>query len=293
MHTLLLGGRLVNDQHISDREVPLLVTNTNNCGLFVTQPNFDVRYRSEFEIYTVELNQIAQSERHALLLGGRFQTGDFRTRNSLTNAASPTFFPPIDNQVDADFRRISAYAYYTLAVWHPLLLTAGLAYDQVTFPQNHRQVPIQTGSSTRERLNPKAALVWSPAPEVTVRGVYTRSLGGVSFDESYRLEPTQLAGFSQSFRTLLSESIAGSVSAPTYETIGAALDLKFRNHTYAGFQGEILSEDIKRTVGIFDANSAPAITSSTPEELNYAEHSAAVTINQLLSDEWSLGTRSC
>ena len=82
-----------------------------------------------------------------------------------------------------------------------------------------------------------------------------------------------------------------TASAVLSDLADAALDLKFRTHTYAGFQGEILSEDIRRAVGIFDANSAPAITSSTPEELKYAENSAAVTINQLLSDEWSLGTR--
>jgi len=52
-----------------------------------------------------------------------------------------------------------------------------------------------------------------------LRGIFSRSLGGVSLDESYRLEPTQLAGFPQAFRTVISESLVGSVAAPEYEVI--------------------------------------------------------------------------
>jgi hypothetical protein len=47
-------------------------------------------------------------------------------------------------------------------------------------------------------------------------------------------EPTQLAGFPQSFRTVISESIAGSVAAPETEVMGLALDLKFGTGTFAG-----------------------------------------------------------
>ena len=50
-----------------------------------------------------------------------------------------------------------------------------------------------------------------PAKAITLRGG-SRFLGGVSFDESYRLEPAQLAGFSQSYRSVISESAVGSVS---------------------------------------------------------------------------------
>ena len=127
---------------------------------------------------------------------------------------------------------------------------AGLAYDDVRFPRNYRQVPISEGEETRSRISPKAALVWSPLPEATARGVYTRSLGGVNLDESYRLEPVQLAGFSQAFRTLIPESVAGSVSAPTFETGGAALDLKFKTRTYVGLEGQWLKSGVDRSWGV-------------------------------------------
>src|SRR5262249_37658972 len=126
--------------------------------------------------------------------------------------------PPALQDVSDRFERVSGYGYYTWEVRRGLLLTGGVAFDQISFPINHRSPPVSDGETTRDQVSPKAALVWTPCPELTLRGIYSRSLGGVSFDESFRLEPTQLAGFNQSFRTIINESVAGSVSAPKYET---------------------------------------------------------------------------
>jgi hypothetical protein len=132
-------------------------------------------------------------------------------------------------------------------------------------------------------------------PAATVRGIYTRSLGGVSLDESYRLEPTQLAGFPQTFRTLIPESTpgVGSVSAPEYETFGLALDLRLGSRTYAGLQAERLTSDVRRRIGVFTAQNGvpPATPDSISEHLDFEEHSLAVSVNQLLGDEFVLGAR--
>jgi len=199
----------------------------------------DVYYRSEFETYSGELNQIFQNDRHTLLLGGRVQAGEFRTANLLTNVQpgyQAYYFPDPaeDKRVTTDFNRASAYGYYTLKPVENLWLTVGLAYDHLVVPINHRSPPVSPEDDTRHQLSPKAALVWSPRREVTVRGMYSRALGGVSYDESFRLEPTQLAGFIQSYRTIIPESVVGSVSAPVYDLAGTALDLKFKTRTYVG-----------------------------------------------------------
>jgi len=198
--------------------------------------------------------------------------------------------------VKDDFQRITGYGYYT---WEPLPelhLTGGVAYDQVTYPINFRRPPISEGSTTREQVSPKAAIVWSPCSEVTLRGAYTRSLAGVTFDESFRLEPTQLAGFSQSFRNLISESVVGSLTAPSYETIGAALDLKFKSRTYIGLQGQYLNAEVSRETGSFDFSGTvppppPIQPSATPQHLDYDEYSISATVNQLVSSSWSLGAQ--
>jgi hypothetical protein len=126
---------------------------------------------------------------------------------------------------------------------------------------------------------------------LTLRGAYTRSLGGVSEDESYRLEQTQVAGFPQAFRSLISESVVGSVSAPTYETYSAALDLKFPSRTYVGIQAQWLNTDVDRTIGALalDNGQPPFAPASTPEQLRYRENSLGLSVNQLLGDAFVVG----
>ena len=160
-----------------------------------------------------------------------------------------------------DFERVSGYGYYTLRPLDHLFLTAGLSYDSLTAPVNIRQAPVANEAADRTAFNPKAAIVWSPLAEVTLRGAYARSLGGVSYDESFRLEPTQLAGFNQSFRSIINESVAGAVAGPLYQTGGAALDLKFKTGTYAGLEFQWLQADVRRQRGAC-LNSPPG--ASTP-----------------------------
>jgi len=297
VHTLFLGGRLVNDQQFSDTAVKLpIFVRPPNTPTAVDYQLFDLEFRNAFEIYTAELNQIIQTERHFTVAGGRFQHGTIERQDRLTlvNTNLGPFFldPPAAGDFADTFERITAYLYHTWELWPDFLLTGGAAYDRVTAPVNNLLPPLSPGTTTRDELSPKAALVWSPNRIMTLRGAYTRSLGGASFDESYRLEPTQLAGFSQAFRTLIPESLVGSVIAPTYETAGLALDLKFPTRTYVGVQAEYLQSEVDRTLGGFEFTGLPPVVpSSTKQSLDYTEPSVLVTLNQLLSDEWSVGAQ--
>jgi hypothetical protein len=162
-------------------------------------------------------------------------------------------------------------------------------------PRNFRHPPVTAGEEDRSHIGPKAGFIWSPLAQATIRGVYTRSLGGVSLDESYRLEPTQLAGFPQTFRTLIPESTpgVGSVSAPEYETIGLALDFKLGSRTYAGMQAERLDSEVRRGIGVFTAQNGgiPATSDVIDERLDFEEHSLVVSVDQLLGDPFVAGAR--
>src|SRR5207244_4121083 len=151
----------------------------------------------------------------------------------------------------ADFERVSAYGYLTVQPFHLVWLTGGLDYDEISFPLNYRNPPLTAGRSHSSQVSPKAAAVLEITPQATLRGVFARSLGGVSLEESFRLEPTQLAGFPQTFRSLVPESVVGSVSAPEYEIYGGALDFKFSTKTYVGVQVEELDSKVRRTIGVF------------------------------------------
>ena len=314
VHTLLLGGRLKNHQQFSDLGVNSLILQTNGAGGVVGDftlgldasgndiGGVDVVDTVDFDIYTAELNQIFQGERQTLVFGARLQTGDFTTQNVMTNVQpsylAPLFLnPPAGISENNDYGRASAYGYYTVEPVQRLWLTVGLAYDYMDYPANFRNPPVSAANDTRYHLGPKAALVWSPLPEVTLRGMYSRSLGGVSYENSYRLEPAQLAGFVQSYGALIPESVVGSVSAQAYDAAGAALDLKFKTHTYVGVQAQFLSSDVQDQIGVFNyptnvpLNSMSVIPASTSRHLEYDEPSLAITANQLVSDCWSFGAQ--
>src|SRR6185295_10841090 len=113
------------------------------------------------------------------------------------------------------------------------------------------------------------------AAGLTLRGAYARSLTGVSFEDSVRLEPTQLAGFVQSFRNLIPESLTGSLSGARHETAGVGLDWSFLPGSYLGIQAQWLEADVTRRIGVFDFTLTPErlSASTTPERLQYRERS--------------------
>ena len=219
IYTLLLGGRLEDEQHFSDQAVPQLTLFQNSAGktLGAASEPLDVDYHNKMEVYTAELNQIVQWDRITLSAGFRYQSGDI-TADSLFDNPPPglarLFSEPAAKESDTDdFRRLTGYGYLTVEPVDRLWLTGGLADDDLTYPANFRNPPLSAGDDQISRLGPKAAVVWNPISAVTVRGDYTKSLGGVSLDESYRLEPSELAGFPQAFQSVIPESVVGSVAA--------------------------------------------------------------------------------
>jgi Tfp pilus assembly protein PilF len=289
VHTLALAGRLITEQHFSDRSVPQLLL-FNDLPGWISQP-FDIEYNNQIEVYTGELNQLFQWNRVTLSLGGRYQSGTFDAQSQMRPPVDLPFNGTPTNSSSADdFERYTAYGYLTLEPLDRLWLVGGFAYDHMTFPSNFRHPPLFSGEEHRSQLGPKAAIVWSPRSEVTLRGAYTRSLGGVSLDESYRLEPTQLAGFPQAFRSLMSESLVGSVAAPEYTTYGLALDVKLATGTYAGLQVQRLESDVQRQIGVFAlTNAINFMPDSTRERLDYRENSLGVSLNQLLGRQFVVG----
>ncbi len=299
MHTMALVGRLVNEQELSDRGTPQLMLFEDSLGNITpaTISGWDVRYHNQIEIYSGELNQIAEWERLTLTVGSRFQSGSSRTHDQY-NAPSSLLLPPpplvdavYDDSTDNGFDRVAGYGYATFQPVDHLWLTGGAVYDDVRYPANFRNPPVQSGDKEATQFAPKAALVWNPIAPATLRGDFTRSLGGVSIDQDYRLEPSQLAGFPQTFRSLISESVVGSVVAPEYETAGLALDLKFGPRTFAGVEVQKLDTDIERSVGAFrfPLGTFPAVVSSTPERLHYEEQTLTLSVNRMLGQQFSAG----
>jgi hypothetical protein len=282
-HTLLLGGRLENEQHFQDF-AQILASGPLASG-FVP---FEVKARNDFEIFTAEANHILESENHTTVIGGRLQTGEFDATSTMNDARSglPGFFGGETTTTgDGDFARRSIYLYHTWEIIRDLRITGGVSYDDITSPLHYRRPPFEPGETHNNRWSPKAALVYSPDPIFTMRAMYAQSLGGVSYDESVTLEPTQLAGFAQSFRTLISESQVGSVEVPRHDAGGVGFDLKFPTRTYVGIEALDFKSKVDRRVGYFELKSGFGAPSGTDELLRYDEQSARLIVNQTISDQ--------
>lgn len=266
----------------------------------VSTAPFSFETRREFEIYSAEMLHIQKLRDHHLLAGVRFQSGEFETKSRL-NVLRPTFAggfttPAFERTDVSDFQRISLYAYDYWQAKSWLTLIGGMSWDHIEHPENFRNPPTSTGTRDDERISAKAGFILNPSRWFQVRGAFTQGMGGVTYDESVRLEPVQIAGFNQSYRTLLSESIAGSVETPRFQNIGLSFEGSLPTKTWWGVTGNIVEQDVDRTLGAFtgfDSGVFPVspayFASSMRQSLEYREESLQFTINQLVGRQFALG----
>lgn len=295
--TLFLAGRLQDELSIRDTNATARTFVTRAGGLVRVEDvrRFDWLYETELEAYSAELQHILQVRSHTFIAGARYQTGESDTTSDLRRSptVAPPYYsdPPAGQANNTGLERTALYLYDFWQVLPQLQLAGGLSYDRLEHPRNIDIPPITEGEIENEKVSPKAGIIWTPWEFTTLRGAYTRSLGGVFYDQSVRLEPSHLAGFVQSFRSLIPESVVGLVPGMEFEIYGLAIDHRLPTQTYLGAAGEILRAEGNREVGIFNYETRPATFSSTTEELKFEEQSLTFYLNQLLGDEWSLGAR--
>ncbi len=296
VHTLFLGARLNDTFTLRDRATleTLLVAPNGAVLMPFLQGPFDLDFRSEFNAYSIEFQQIMEKPDQGLVFGGRFQTGDTLSEAAAL-AAGPglgALYPADTQRFRTDLQRINFYLYHYWRLSKLLSFTTGLSYDRLFYPENAGLPPISDDQTSRDQLSPKAGFRLQLSDSTILRAAYTRSLGGLFFDSSIRLEPTQVAGFNQAFRSLIPESVQGSIAGSTFETVGIGLDQRFASDTYLTFEAELLKSRAERTVGVFQTPIPLAITrSETSEKLDFAERSLGFTINQLIGRDWALGSR--
>jgi tetratricopeptide (TPR) repeat protein len=303
VHTLFFAARL---------EDSLTVTNPTGLSYVAFEPTIsgvptlvgiqqitaNENLSGRLTLYSGELQQIWQTPEHNTIVGTRFQYGDFHISDvqDQPSGQGAVFPNPPTNAVYATplFKRISAYGYHQWQVFDPLQLIGGVTYDHIIFPENFQTAPVSGDERTEDQVSPKAGLIWTPLEGTTLRFAYACSLAGASLDQSYQLEPSQVAGFIQSYRSLIPESVAGPVPGAHFETYAFSLEQKFSTGTYLGVSGELLYSDVQQTVGalgVIPNEFDRAIPSGVQENLNFREQSLLFAANQLVGQNWSLGAR--
>jgi tetratricopeptide (TPR) repeat protein len=299
-HTLLLGSRLNDEFTVHNPLQPILVAVRDSGRIAGVAPaSLHQDYNSTLTIYSGELQQIAQRPGHTTVVGGRFQAGDIETDVTQFRFRNPLFTVPLTygsrQDLSSDFQRGSVYAYHTWEVVPSLQLVGGLAYDHLTFPENFRFGPIIDREEETSRLSPKGGIVWTPGRNSALRAGYAQGIGGASIDQSYQIEPSQVAGFNQSFRSIIPESIAGANAGARFESAGVSFEHRFPTETYVTLAGEWLRSDVHRSLGVVDFDTTSALPIGTPgtvrEHLDFDERSLALTVNQLVGAEWAFGAR--
>jgi len=340
-HTLLLLGRLANDQSLSAQNTSQVIVTRDvspftkglatelgiqledfkdpfgNPDVFgvlqsltglgqiedVKTSRFDFDYHATFETYTAEIQNIITLGPDNLVFGARYQSGQFDTSDRLLSLETNPFTAPLfdipaaGQSFSVGLERVNAYFYNTWQVDSRFSLTGGLTYDSLRYPDNFRSPPINDRNRTLERLSPKVGFILQPTAGTVLRGAYSEAISGASFDESIRLEPTQVAGFTQAYRSLAPESLIGSVAGSKYRFWGLSLEQKLRTRTFLGLEFDLLEQDLDRTIGVFDDLDssfyfpAEVLPSSLAAKDSYRENIFTATVNQLIGDGWSIGAR--
>jgi len=299
--TLVLVGRLQDTYDVRDTNAPGTVLLTDSTIDGFDSGALQRNYQSETVIYSAELQQLWDTGPNQLIFGGRFQYGNFKTSNLLSQpqggVAFPFYFDPnlpdVANQyIKTHMERTSAYGYDLWQAFDSLQLEGGLSYDWITFPEDFRSDPLAGGQQSENRVSPKAGFTWTPLKKTVVQAAYTRSLSGASVEQSFQIEPSQVAGFNQLFRSIIPESIAGENSGARFETYDLEVEQKFDTGTYLSASGEMLRSGVDRQMGEFVSDvevSDYAFAATTPERLDYQERTLQLRADQLLGRYFVLG----
>lgn len=301
IHTLLYASRVSDDFSFNGRVPAILAARfanetTDPYELVGIAGGISLRsiYRNRVTQYTTELQQIWQQESLTTIAGVRYQYGRLHTSNREDLPTAAAFFdiPAADQDLESTQQRASVYAYEQWQVLDPLRLIGGFSYDWMEFPENLISPPISTREESQDQLSPKAGAIWEPFTNTTVRLAYTRSLGGQNLDQSQRIEPVQVAGFLQTFRSIIGEPSVPQTGAARFDTFNLALDQKFDSGTYLGVNAGILSSKIHQSVGAFDGLWDLydfAVPGTLREHVKYREKSLQFTVNQLVGRDWVFG----
>lgn len=301
-HTLFLVGHLRDEYRAEDGAFnALTIINTNGVPSSVVPPafgfwSFDSRLRQEFRAWSAEGQQIWQRNGHTVIAGARHQAGETDTRSTLLKLpAQIANYPTGPQTTTTDLERTTLYLYETWRATDWLSLAGGLTYDRLRFPENIDLAPVSVGERSEDQWSPKLAVTWTPDDVTAARVAWTRSLGGLYYDNSVRLEPAQFGGFVQAYRSLIPDSLVGSVAGTSFETWSAEVEHRFPTRTYLGLRGEQLESEARRNLGVFDIEALDdptvALPGSTRETLDYRERALLFTANQLVSRDWSFGLR--
>ena len=305
-YTLFLAGYENGQEKIRASNVmqPLALydgTEFNDYSTFTLSDYYDM---VSPQIYSTELQQILEGPDHTTVVGARYQWGNF---NFVNQQFSEDFlalflFPPdqipeiLNQNLMTDFHRLGFYGYHTWQIMDSFQLTGGLTYDDLHLPAIMDTTPSSTQERTVVQFSPKVGLIWTPLENTVLRGAYTRWLTGAVGEDAMSIEPTEVAGFNQAYRSILPESAFGGSYGADVQAYDVALEQKFETGTYLSVAGQFMESTSDQSAGAYiwywylpdDYATYPG---GLKQSVDYHEQTLWATANQLLGKQWSVGAR--
>jgi len=303
-HTLLYASRQVGYTSVQASNVLQGIYAQGNTGLNTDTINIVVdklRAQLASTLNSVELQQILESPEHTTIIGTRMQWGDIhyqnyeevlRDNNGNASGIFVTYPVVADQDFTENIYHYTGYGYHTWQITDPFSVTVGLDYDWLHKPANVASAPFTEREQTVCQWSPKAGFIWQPLGKTTIRGAYTHSLSGFANGASTRIEPTEVAGFNQAYRSLVPESVAGDTSGSKFDTFDLSLEQKFDTGTYLSLAGQLLYSDLRDVQGAYYlawTNTYQPYPDGINQSQDFHEQSLIFTADQLLGQQWSAG----
>lgn len=264
------------------------VRTTNPAGDSIIGTLFgDVLSSDSSNAIQAEIQHRYSWENNNLIAGIRAQNGDWETTYKLTD---PTTTSSISNETQSSFKRLEAYLYGYFKLSPEVNLVAGANATSFTYPKNAFTLPPADGTKKTSKLLPKIGLTWNTPPSITLRAAYTQSLGGLKLEDGYRLEPTQVAGFLQGYRTLMAEDIDGTHPAVEFDIFGIGASYVSDLNLYFDLELNSRKSSSDRGIGhlTYFTDDGTIAVDSWDSLTNYEETSANLSISQLIAKSTTL-----
>jgi Tfp pilus assembly protein PilF len=261
----------------------------------VTPVGMEQRWEDELNGYSFDYQHVFQTERHNTLLGGRYQFAELDSQSQLVASPPASLLLPVTaSAYRPDFKRGDLYAYHYWNIVDPLTIVGGVSFQYLQSPNNPWYPPVADGEEIHRHIAPRAGFLWQPFKTTLVRGAFSQNMSGMSMDQSFQLEPANVAGFNNASRSIIPTSISGMIPGAKSDSFGLAAEQKLPTQTYLGVAAEYQRVHASQYLGVFQRT--PVTTpdyypATLGRELEYRERSVSAYVHQLLAEEWAINAR--
>lgn len=290
-------------------EDPLIKVSGSNPS--VTPPaqkiyDASIDIEQDYDLHTFEFQHIWKGDRNQLILGSRLQVGEIEDDTNLLAAVNSLvpFLTPLaldtagTSKDTSDLERFALYSQFTQELSSNFSIIAGLKFESIDYPDGLGGIPRLSEDEDETQLSPQAGFIWEIDDTWLLRGAYARSMSGYSIEDQLRLEPSNIAGLTTAYSSIIPNQIVSIMPAGTIDTFSLALTGKINDATFLSIDGGFSTFDGDRTLGQFEetipngqiANTdGDVIASKVDQNVDYDEINFSTRIDHLLNRRTSIG----